>query len=111
MPIICNRTKRGISTYLFAMAAGLATSSMAYADDMSRADLMALAPATCLSAAAEHYRVERDEVALNERRQARYKSSLGGVAVPIKVKLNGRTRDRICLAEPDGSFRFLANGV
>lgn len=95
--------------HAFILAGSFAALSAAKAETIDRETLMQQAPATCLPAAAAHYKVDEDAVALNTKGRIKYKSSMRGVAVPIKVTINGRLQDRTCLAMRNGKFKFFAN--
>ena len=90
----------------FVIAGSFAAISAAKADSIDRETLVQQAPTTCLAAAVEHYKVDAEAVTLKKRGKIKYKSSLRGVTVPIKVTLNGRTQDRTCLAMKNGKFKF-----
>ena len=106
-----SHTVRRLLFHAFVVAGSLAAFSAAKAESIDRETLLQQAPATCLPAAAAHYRVDEEAVTVNEKGRIKYKSSMRGVTVPIKVTINGRLQDRVCLAMKNGKFKFFANAL
>lgn len=97
------------SLFYTVVAGSIAAFSIAKADSIESDALIEQAPSACLAAAAEHYKVSEGAVTLKKRGKVKYKSSLRGVTVPIKVTLNGRPKDRTCIALKNGKFKFFTS--